>query len=100
MLDFHNIEKIFKDIDKKYRDIKGEIIIIIPVEILVKEWQVEQGTYLYPNYDFDIGNMFLKIRGYDGKLFNYHYIIDDDATIYRPEAIRVVEVKELYEIDS
>lgn len=100
MLDFHNIEKILKDIDKKHRNNKDKIIIIIPVEILVKEWQVEQGTYLYPNYDFEINNLQLKIKGYDGQNVNYIYVIDDDVNIYKPEAIRVVEVKEEYEIDS
>ena len=100
MLDFHNIDKIFKDIDNKYRDKMGKILIILPSSLLVEEWKIEQGSYLFPNYDFEIGNMYLKIKGYDGKLFCYQYVIDDDVTIYRPEAIRVVEIKEEYEIDS
>lgn len=97
-MDWNDINKMLKDIDKKYRNIKDKILIILPSSILAKEWEVDHGTYLYPNYDFYIGNMGLEIKGYDEKYNEYQYVVDDDGTIYRPEAIRVVEIKEELEI--
>ena len=94
MTSWRKVEIALKAIDEKYRG--KDIIILIPEQLYTEEWNVPQGSYLHPNYDFELNINDVRVKGHDGKWQIYPIVLDDDAAVNRAEAIRAVEVKDIY----